>query len=73
MDIDNIDDAAMLFSERKRRRLGQKQWGLQVAADKIIPHLLGNFPHGSGEKAGSVVDKRIEFSEVVYGLINQIR
>ena len=73
MDVHDVDDAALPLAEKGRRRLGEKERGLEVAAQQLVPLCLADVFRRGGIEAGGIVYQCVKAALPVIGLADQLR
>ena len=71
VDVDKIENEALIAPELGRGRLREKEWRPQVAADEILPLPECDFADWRGIKARSVVDQNVEAPESDHSLLDE--
>ena len=70
MYVDDVEYEAMREPQGWRRSLGQKQRGLQVGAEQVVPVRFGDFTDRCRVKRRGVVDQNVESSK---SLLSKVR
>jgi len=73
VDVDDINDATVLFFQQGGCCLGKEERGLEVRTDEILPFCFAGLRDGGGIKAGGIVDQDIKASPGLMRLFNQCR
>ena len=73
VDVDDVDDAAVLLPQLRRRRLRQEQRRLEIGADEVVPLLFRDLAHRRRIEARRVVDQRVEPPELLDRGLDELR
>ena len=60
IDVEQVDDAAARFAQRRDRRLAEEERRLRIGREQLVPLLRGRRPQRRGEERRGIVDQRIE-------------